>query len=92
MPELSSAEDHAEKIEKMVPMTVAAAKGIVPLGQVALPIAQIANGNLAPPEVRDFARALSRILQGEREPVKLVEAGKLMDRGTIDSYLIPNPD
>jgi hypothetical protein len=64
-------DSYTEKIEKMVTMTVAAAKGIVPVGQVALPIAQIANGNLAPPEVRDFARALSRVLQGERDPVKL---------------------
>ncbi|GIK38833.1 MAG: hypothetical protein BroJett011_26660 [Chloroflexota bacterium] len=62
---------YAEKIEKMVTMTVAAAKGIVPVGQVALPLAQIANGDLAPPEGRAFARALSRILQGERDPAKL---------------------
>jgi hypothetical protein len=66
-------DDHAEKIEKLVTMTVAAAKGIVPVGQVALPIAQIANGNIAPPEVRDFARSLSRILTGERDPLQLVE-------------------
>jgi hypothetical protein len=62
---------YAEKIEKMVTMTVAAAKGIVPVGQVALPLAQIANGDLAPAEVRDFAHALLRILQGERDPLKL---------------------
>ncbi|MBE7550366.1 MAG: hypothetical protein HS126_04720 [Anaerolineales bacterium] len=62
---------YAEKIEKMVTMTVAAAKGIVPVGQVALPLAQIANGGLAPPEVCAFARALSRILQGERDPARL---------------------
>lgn len=74
MPDYPSAGEHAEKIEKMVTMTVAAAKGIVPVGQIALPLAQIANGNLAPPEVCDFARALSRILQGERDPVRLVEA------------------
>ncbi|MBI1878530.1 MAG: hypothetical protein HYR94_09935 [Chloroflexi bacterium] len=74
MPEHPSADEHAEKIEKMVAMTVAAAKGIVPVGQVVLPMAQIANGNLAPPAVRDFARALSHILQGERDPLKLVEA------------------
>lgn len=74
MPENSATDNYAEKIEKMVTMTVAAAKGIVPLGQVVLPITQIANGNLAPPEVRDFARALARILQGERDPIKLVEA------------------
>jgi hypothetical protein len=63
---------YIEKIEKMVTMTVAAAKGIVPVGQVALPLAQIANGDLAPPEARAFARALSRILQGERDPANLV--------------------
>jgi hypothetical protein len=66
-------DNYAEKIEKLVAMTVAAAKGIVPVGQVALPIAQIANGNVAPPEVRDFARTLSRILTGERDPLQLVE-------------------
>jgi hypothetical protein len=66
--------DQAEKIEKMVTLTVAGAKGIVPLGQVALPLAQIANGKLAPAEVRDFARTLSRILKGERDPITLVEA------------------
>lgn len=65
-------DNYTEKIEKMVMMTVAAAKGLVPVGQVALPIVQIANGNLAPPEVRDFARSLARILQGERDPVNLV--------------------
>jgi hypothetical protein len=66
--------DQAEKIEKMIALTVAGAKGIAPLGQVALPLAQIANGKLAPPEVRDFARVLSRILKGERDPITLVEA------------------
>jgi hypothetical protein len=65
--------DQAEKIEKMVTLTVAGAKGIVPLGQVMLPLAQIANGQLAPAEVRDFARTLSRILKGERDPITLVE-------------------
>lgn len=66
-------DSHTEKIEKLVTMTVAAAKGIVPVGQVALPLAQIANGVLAPPEMRDFTRALSHILQGERDPLKLAE-------------------
>ncbi len=66
-------DNRVEKIEKMVTMTVAAAKGIVPVGQIALPIAQIAHGNLAPAEVRDFARVLARILKGERDPLKLVE-------------------
>lgn len=62
-----------EKIDKMVTMTVAAAKGIVPLGQVALPLAQIARSPLAPPEARALAQAFSRILQGERDPITLVE-------------------
>jgi hypothetical protein len=66
-------ENYDEKIEKMVTMTVAAAKGIVPLGQIALPIAQISQSHLAPPEARDFAKALTRILQGERDPLTLVE-------------------
>jgi hypothetical protein len=74
MPEDPLAGEHAEKIEKMVTITVAAAKGIVPVGQIALPLSQIAHGNLAPPEVRDFVRALSRILQGERDPIRLVES------------------
>ena len=62
-----------EKIEKMVVMTVAAAKGIAPIGQVALPMAQIAGSNLAPPEARSLAKALSRILRGERDPLALVQ-------------------
>ncbi len=66
-------DNDSEKIEKMVTMTVAAAKGIVPIGQVALPLAQIARSPLAPPEARDFARVLSRILQGERDPLALVQ-------------------
>lgn len=66
-------ETYDEKIEKMVTMTVAAARGIVPMSQVALPLAQIANGDLAPPEARALARALTRILRGERDPIALVE-------------------
>ncbi len=54
-------------------MTVAAVRGIVPLGQVTLPLTQIAQGDLAPPEARDLARVLSRILKGERDPIALVE-------------------
>ena len=67
-------QDDSEKIEKMVTMTVAAAKGIVPLGQVVLPIAQISQSELAPPEARSFARALTRILNGERDPIALAES------------------
>lgn len=62
-----------EKIEKMVTMTVAAAKGIVPAAQVSLPLMQIAAGDLAPPEARQLARALVRIVGGERDPIALVE-------------------
>jgi hypothetical protein len=57
----------------MVTMTIAAAKGIVPLVQVALPLAQIANSPLAPPEARELARSLSQILKGERDPIALVQ-------------------
>jgi hypothetical protein len=64
-------ENYDEKIEKMVTMTVAAARGLAPLGQVALPLAQIAQSGLAPPEARALARALARILRGERDPLAL---------------------
>lgn len=70
-PELPA--DDTEKIEKMVTMTVAAAKGLVPLGQVMLPLAQIANSDLAPPEARRLAAALNRIVKGERDPLALAE-------------------
>lgn len=75
MPETEPHESstYEEKIEKMVTMTVAAAKGIAPTGQVALPLAQIAASDLAPPEARKLARTLTRILQGERDPIVLVE-------------------
>ena len=66
-------DDYDEKIEKMVSLTVSAAKGLVPVGQISLPLAQIANGKLAPPEARDLARTLTRILNGERDPIALVE-------------------
>lgn len=65
--------DDSEKIEKMVTMTVGAVKGIVPIGQVIFPIGQISQSPLAPPEARDFAKALTLILQGERDPISLVE-------------------
>ena len=66
-------ENYDEKIEKMITMTVAAAKGIAPIGQVAMPLAQIVQSELAPPEARDLAKALSCILQGERDPITLAE-------------------
>lgn len=66
-------DNHNEKIEKMVMMTIAGAKGIVPMAQVALPLAQIAKSDLAPPEARNLAKSLSRILKGERDPIALVE-------------------
>jgi hypothetical protein len=66
-------QNYNEKIEKMVMMTVAAAKGIAPLVQVALPLAQIARSELAPPEARELAKTLSRILRGERDPIGLVQ-------------------
>jgi hypothetical protein len=66
-------ENYDEKIEKMVTLTVAAAKGIAPIGQVAMPLAQIAQSELAPLEARNLAKTLSRILLGERDPITLAE-------------------
>ena len=66
-------EDYDEKIEKMVRLTVAVARGSAPMGQVALPMAQIASSELAPPEARALARVFTRILNGERDPLALVE-------------------
>ncbi len=68
----SSGEDQ-EKIEKMAALTVAAAKGIIPAGQATLPLLQIANSNLAPDDARALARALYRVIQGERDPISLAE-------------------
>lgn len=67
-------DEYTEKIDKMMTLTIAGAKGIVPLGQVMLPLAQIAHGQAAPPEIRDFARALVRILRGERDPIELAQS------------------
>lgn len=67
-------DDYTEKIDKMMTLTIAGAKGIVPLGQVMLPLAQIAQGQAAPPEIRGFAQVLLRILRGERDPVELAES------------------
>jgi len=66
-----SDDNYDEKIEKMISLTVSAARGDIPVGQIALPLAQIAAGDLAPPEARALARALSRILDGERDPIEL---------------------
>ncbi len=59
--------DDREKFDKMAAMTVAAARGVVPVGQVALPLAQITSSSLAPPEGRHLAGVLLRILKGERD-------------------------
>ncbi len=67
-------DEHSEKIDKLMALTVAGAKGIVPPGQVMLPLAQIAQGQLAPPEIRDLAQVLLRILRGERDPLELAES------------------
>lgn len=71
MDEYQHDDAYHEKIEKMVAMTIAGAKGLVPLGQVLLPLAQIAKGHLAPSEARDLAQTLVRILKGERDPIDL---------------------
>ncbi len=67
-------DNYDEKIEKMVSLTVSAAKGVIPEAQISLPLAQIANGDLAPFEARELAQTLSRILKGERDPLALVES------------------
>ncbi len=66
-------EDYDEKIEKMISLTVSAAREEIPLNQIALPLVQIAQGELAPPEAKALAHALTRILNGERDPIALVE-------------------
>lgn len=66
-------DDYDEKIEKMVSLTVSAATGKIPVSQISIPLAQIAAGDLAPPEARALARSLSRVLNGERDPIALVE-------------------
>lgn len=65
-------DNYDEKIEKMIALTISAARGTAPSAQIAMTLMQIANGNLAPPEARDLARTLSRILNGERDPIALV--------------------
>ena len=66
-------DNYGEKIEKMMTLTISAAKGLAPMAQVLLPLAQIANSPLAPPEAQALAKAFSRILRGERDPIALVE-------------------
>lgn len=65
--------NYDEKIEKMVSLSVSAARGEIPHSQISLPLAQIAAGELAPPEARALARALLRVVNGERDPIALVE-------------------
>lgn len=95
-PEPGGPENYDEKIEKMVTMTVSAAKGIAPLVQVALPLAQIAQSDLAPPEARELAKALSRILGGERDPITLAQdlppALAEVVRDALEQIEAPLPD
>lgn len=70
-PEHHLQEDDAsyeERVEKLVTMTVGAAKGIIPPGQISLLLLHIANGTAAPPEIRAFTRVLLRLIKGERDP------------------------
>ena len=63
-------EEHSyqERVEKLAMMTVGVTKGIVPSGQITLLMHQIANGTVAPPEIRAFTQVLLQIIQGERNP------------------------
>lgn len=70
-PEHHPQEDDAsyeERVEKLVTMTVGAAKGIIPPGQISLLLLQIANGTAAPPEIRAFTLVLLQLIKGERDP------------------------
>jgi len=66
-------DDYAEKTEKMLLLTISAAKGIAPMATVVRPLSQIANGKLAPPDARELSPLFVRILNGERDPIALVE-------------------
>ena len=66
-------DNYDEKIEKMVSLTVSAASGTVPDTQIRMTLAQIAAGTIAPPQARDLAKSLLRLLSGERDPIDLVE-------------------
>jgi hypothetical protein len=66
-------DNYDEKIEKMVSLTVSAARGEIPIAHISMPLAQIASGTLAPPEARQLARTLLLMLNGERDPIALVE-------------------
>ncbi len=61
-------DSYAERVEKLMTMTVAVAKGFVPSGQVVLPLTQIAHGSLAPPEIKEYTKILLQIIKGERNP------------------------
>lgn len=59
---------YEERVEKLVALTVGVAKGIIPAGQVSLLMLQIAQGSVAPAEIREFTLILLQIIKGEREP------------------------
>ncbi len=88
-------DNYDEKIEKMLALTVSAVRETAPSAQIAMTLVQIANGNLAPPEARNLAQTLSRILNGERDPIELVrdlppEFAELV-WGALDQIEVP-PD
>lgn len=66
-------DDYNEKIEKMISSTVSAAKGLSPSVEISMLLIRIAEGNLAPPEARELARTCTRIINGERDPIALVQ-------------------
>jgi hypothetical protein len=63
---------YEEKVEKLVGLTVAAVKEIVPPGQVRMLLLQIANSTAAPPEIRNFTHVLLKLLSGDRDQASLI--------------------
>ena len=86
---------YEEKVEKLVGLTVAATKAIVPPGQVRMLLLQIANGTAAPSEIRDFASVLLKLLNGDRDRAMLTtdlpNDLALAIEGAIDRIEAPLP-
>ena len=60
-------DSYEERVEKLVMLTVGVVKEILPAGQVSLLFYQIAQGTVAPPEIRSFVQVLLQIMRGQRD-------------------------